>query len=1159
MKKVLLIAGSIVVALLIAIVVVPSFFDWNTQKERIETAASQALGQPVRIAGDISLSLLPTPRLRAEGLSMGDSDALEDGPFVSAGLLDIRVAFWPLLSGTVEAGEVVLRDANIAVLTGQEKATSDTPAGETETPDIRLPDVEIDNATITFIDAATRSETTISKIDLNVSAKSISGPFSVDGSVRYNEAKLALSLQTGDINTPDFPFELRVLSNDAANLSLAFAGNATDVLSDNARADGKITVTTPDAGRALNALTGSQNDALTAKAFNLSAPVSFEKQVLTMNDLRLDFDGLAVAGTTTVATGTRPITIKAAFEGNKLDLSPFIAARNPGDPLIEDFALSFPQDIEAQISLDIAELTGFPVSLKRVSAEARLSNERLDIARMSAMLPGGVTAQGRGTFQAPTGALRGTFNAKIDGANAQSLLSSLMGAGAALPPAPTPIDLSLDGALEDSGLRIGALVGKLGQTQINASGKLAYGPKPLAEVRGNIRSITLADWTQPAGAETAPAAQPFDGDLRFDIALSQLRMDAQFVEAVALKGSLKNDILTLQSATVGDSKTASVTVSGKITDMARAAPKLDLNVEGSAQSLNQMLALGGIEPIDAAQSAGALTFSGTVKGSQSAPNVSAAGTLGKMAFESETALSGIDTDAPKAAGTATVKHPSLAGLMSTFDFIDQSAVAQGAGPITITTSFDASAYKTSASTQLVSSGGTADVTYALNEMLHTFELATKAVSLTDYIRSLGFAFDPAGARLGGLNIAAKISGPVEALTLSTLNANIGPATLTGTGKFDLSGEVSVVDLRLSGKNLDLAELMPEPETGAQAAAQGIGERWSKEPLDFAMLEKVDGTVSLELDRLTLRDYELKDARLTLVSSGKTLSAGLDRGTLFNGPASFSLALDAKQTPQVSVDLAFQDGDIAKAAQSSAAIEPLTGTFEFSGSFKGAGVSEYAIIKSLAGSASFAARDGVINGVNIVTLNERFGSLSTVNDFLRIIGSALKGGQTAYRLIAVDIASKNGILTTRNMRADIDGGAKAALDSRIDLPAWRIDANGAFSLEDHPDAPPVSVSINGALDGPVIAYDTKKLQSYIGVRLGTAVLKGVFTGEGVGLKDLVGSGKTQDTSTTQDGASSSADTALPTTQDTSSEEEASKTPEEELRDLILRGLFGKKKS
>lgn len=1163
MKKILIIVGATLAVLLIAVLVVPSFFNWNSQKQRIETAAQEALGQPVSIKGDISLALLPSPRLKAEGLSVGTRETLADGPYVSAGLIDVRVAFLPLLSGTIEASRVVLGDADIVVLTGQDTPPEQAQDAEPSTDaQIALPAVEIKNAKITLIDAATQEETSISQIDLSISAKSTAGPFSIEGGLRYNKVPLTLSVQTGNINAADFPIEARLESKGSAGFIATLAASGSDLAGGNPRGEGRLTLKASDLGKTIEAFTGAPNPSMNGQAVALATPFNYANQTLAADGLKITFGAMQLDAAVIADIGAQPKVIKLNLTADKLDLTPYLAEPQPDYPLMEAIELSLPMDMTADIQASAAQVLGFPTSIERVTLSARLSNGRLELKDFEALLPGGVTATGSGSFQTPKDILTGKVRAKLKGANAQTFLKSVLGPDAALPPAPTPIDIDLDASLEQEDARITAIVGRLGSMQINGSGKVGYGQNPVVDVTAKLSEITIQDWVSDGTAAPAakqPATPPFKGTVRFDVGIDTVRSAGQTFEGLTAKGSLKDDVVAIQSLTLGTQKAAFVDVAGRIVGATSDKQQLDLQFKASAPNANQLLALGGLEPIDLAKDAGALSLSGTVKGLGTAPKVEGKGTLGGLNILAAADITGLDTDALQTKGTATLTHENIAAYLAKLGMLDASSVSKQAQPTTATATFDMTEKRSIFAISLDNASGKARLNASNEGEVYTATLNMTAPSLTEYVRSFGMAFDPAGARLGGLNVAMDVRGPLEALKLQTLQADIGPAKLTGSGTVNAAGDVTIVNLALAGKNLDLAEILPEAETGAQQAAGGQGERWSKEPLDLAALESLDGRVTLDLDRLTLQDYELKNARMSFTSEGRRMRIALENGILFEGPASLAIALDGTSTPKLDVDVAVKNGDIARATQSSAAIEPLTGTFDLQGTFNGVGTSEYDIVKSLNGSASFSARDGVINGVDIVQVNKRFGSLNTINDFLRVIGSALRGGQTTYRLIAVDAVAKDGILRTQNMRTDIDGGAKASLDSTINLPAWNIAAKGAFSLEDHPDAPPVGVAINGALDSPTIVYETKRLQEYVGVRLGAAVLKGVVKGEGFGLKDLLSGGKQPETetppaSTTPDQADPNQ--AAPSQQAPEAQPEPQR-PEEQIRDLILKGLFGKK--
>ena len=61
MKKFLLGLLGVVIALVAAALVVPSFLDWNQYKAEIATLVESATGRKIDIRGDVSLAVLPAP------------------------------------------------------------------------------------------------------------------------------------------------------------------------------------------------------------------------------------------------------------------------------------------------------------------------------------------------------------------------------------------------------------------------------------------------------------------------------------------------------------------------------------------------------------------------------------------------------------------------------------------------------------------------------------------------------------------------------------------------------------------------------------------------------------------------------------------------------------------------------------------------------------------------------------------------------------------------------------------------------------------------------------------------------------------------------------------------------------------------------------------
>lgn len=107
-------AASVGLVALLAILAawqVPAWLDWGRYRGTIEALAAKTLHQPVAIEGPISLRLLPRPVLTAARVTLGGSA----GASMRVDALRLSVALLPLVGGRVEAGEAVLRGADLRI------------------------------------------------------------------------------------------------------------------------------------------------------------------------------------------------------------------------------------------------------------------------------------------------------------------------------------------------------------------------------------------------------------------------------------------------------------------------------------------------------------------------------------------------------------------------------------------------------------------------------------------------------------------------------------------------------------------------------------------------------------------------------------------------------------------------------------------------------------------------------------------------------------------------------------------------------------------------------------------------------------------------------------------------------------------------------------
>lgn len=163
MKKFLIGVCLIVVLLLAAVLIGPSFIDWNSYKGEIVEAARKATGRALSIDGDLSLRLLPAPALSAEGIRLANVEGGSEPDMARLAELDVRLALAPLLSGNIQVKRVRLIEPVLLLETtadgtnnwsfaAEEGAEARPSAGPSETGggqlDLRFDEVELVDAAL---------------------------------------------------------------------------------------------------------------------------------------------------------------------------------------------------------------------------------------------------------------------------------------------------------------------------------------------------------------------------------------------------------------------------------------------------------------------------------------------------------------------------------------------------------------------------------------------------------------------------------------------------------------------------------------------------------------------------------------------------------------------------------------------------------------------------------------------------------------------------------------------------------------------------------------------------------------------------------------------------------------------------------------------------
>jgi AsmA protein len=108
-------AGILFVLVAGAVIAVPFLVDTPGMQAYVAATASQALGRPVKFSG-LSVRVVPLPAVELRDLEVAEDPKFGTAPFLRLERGHIRLQFWPLLSGRVELGDIVLRKPTVAIV-----------------------------------------------------------------------------------------------------------------------------------------------------------------------------------------------------------------------------------------------------------------------------------------------------------------------------------------------------------------------------------------------------------------------------------------------------------------------------------------------------------------------------------------------------------------------------------------------------------------------------------------------------------------------------------------------------------------------------------------------------------------------------------------------------------------------------------------------------------------------------------------------------------------------------------------------------------------------------------------------------------------------------------------------------------------------------------
>ncbi|MET2826114.1 AsmA family protein [Mesorhizobium shangrilense] len=410
LARLFVIFGGLFVLVLCAALVVPYFVDWTGYRAEFEREASAILGRKVTVQGDATARLLPFPSVTFSNVAVAGGPGGQPAMTVETFSMDAELA--PFLRG-----EVLIFDMRLV----HPKATIDIAADGTVDWAMRpsspfdLNQISIEKLTVTegqieLRHAAGGRSHLISEINSTISAKSLAGPWRLDGSLRLDGLRSTIAASTGKAEGSG---QMRVrlkLDPDAYPLIIETDGNA-GIVNGAAAYSGQFKISGADKNTAQ--LRGTDGDTVKVSTgkpdpgFRLNGKFALDHQKLGIDEFRFETGPLdnpyTADGKASVDLGLKPrFSIEAsgaqvqfdeavgAAGGAGLTLAQRVAA-------FEQALLSLPKPtIPGTLEVKLPAVVAGDTTVRNVQLSAEPTDGGWSVKSLAATLPGRTTLEASG-------------------------------------------------------------------------------------------------------------------------------------------------------------------------------------------------------------------------------------------------------------------------------------------------------------------------------------------------------------------------------------------------------------------------------------------------------------------------------------------------------------------------------------------------------------------------------------------------------------------------------------------------------------------------------------------------------------------------------------------------------------------------------------------
>ncbi len=1114
LSRIMLFVGGLVVVALFAALLAPLFVDWTSFRQDFEREASRIMGRPVTVYGSVDARLIPFPSVTLNDVRVGSP---EDGkPLVEVARFSMDAELAPFLSGEALIFDMRIEEPKARIklfadgtLDWARGRRSDIPART-----VILENVSITGGEIEFVDEQTGRTRHVTGLDAQVSAKSLGGPWRIDGRAALDGESGAFQLSSGQVENGELSMRARIVPD-----RLSYTADLDGVL--------KVVDFRPQyqGGFTLSEKQPANGEG-TGDPIRIAGKFELSNERIRVPEYRLEAgpreDPYTVTGEATLDTGRAPEFLLTADgqqidvsrigktgEGGKTGRNPQVSARQRLQGLLAIAAdIPIPQ-VPGRANLFLPAVVVGDTTVREIRLDVKPDGDGWRIDRAEALLPGRTALEAKGRLTLHEN--RGFTGNLLVASNQPSGLAAWL-AGSVDPEirklktAGFSAEVNLTDELqrfENLEIAVGgaSLTGRM-----ERESRADAAPALSLQLRGN--EVELESLQALAGlvAGDASLSTVLAHSIALDIKADRLLAFGESADGVDAVLSMKDGLLTLDRLNVaaleGAVLSASGTLGGTLLDPSAG---LDLRLKAAAMRpfaellarhlpahplLSRFLANAGY--YDDAD----LSLRAVVSGEEGKPaTFTLTGPVNEGRVEmklSAASLTGLldGSDFELEGSLFNPQSVVLAGQMGLdplpFDADPDGSVTfrltqPAAGPASVSAAFNAG-------TTSISAKGTAALS-AEDFATGSLAVAVKSDDMEPYLMMNGIALPQGGAGLP-LSLQASVATTADAIAISDLAGKADQNGFSGRLTLDRTAPVLAGTGALRFDTVDFAFLAEAVAGSVTDVAEG---GLNAAPLGQPLQEAADMTVALEAGSFWPGLYgAVEGFKGNLAWKGGELTLTDMAGDWLGGKLSGRLKVaKAEENGLFEARATLSGADVSKMVWPGPGGAVAGGRADVTLAVDAAGKSVRAMVEGASGSGEANVSGLVVRGLDTGALPALLAGADRIEGDItpeRVAGfaaDAVLNGEAALGAVRIPFALAGGKLRVQSVAAE-DGRALLSGDADVALADETMTGRLAVAYKAGEDAlagaePEVVLGYRGSVAAPGMEIDVQPLANYLSLR------------------------------------------------------------------------------